>query len=71
MMIQIRYHDGRFDMIKTSQLDRLLRSGQISAFRRQDGWVEPGRAPLRGDAKQTFYLGAERRSPQGPGTLSQ
>ncbi|ORJ62063.1 GSU3473 family protein [Geothermobacter hydrogeniphilus] len=70
MMIRIRYRDGRFDMVKANQIDSLLRSGKINAFRRADGWAEPDRVPLRGYAADTYYLGYDRRAPQGPAPSS-
>ncbi|PNU21661.1 hypothetical protein C2E25_00060 [Geothermobacter hydrogeniphilus] len=70
MMIRIRYRDGRFDMVKANQIDPLLRSGKINAFRRADGWAKPGQVPLRGYAADTYYLGHDRRAPQGPAAFS-
>lgn len=39
MMIRIQYPDGRYDMVKVSQLDRFIAADLISGFRRATGWV--------------------------------
>jgi len=62
MMIRIRYPDGRYDMVKASQLDRLIESGRIRAFKRQEGWAVPGRDPIRGQGGGDAYLGRDRRN---------
>lgn len=64
MMIRIRYPDGRYDMVKVSQLDRFIAKNQISGFRRATGWVVIGRDPIRRNSKE-FYLGPEKRDPTG------
>jgi hypothetical protein len=60
MMIRIKYPDGKYDMVKASQLDRLIAENRISGFHRATGWVAIGRHPIRSYSRG-FYLGAERR----------
>lgn len=65
MMIRIRYPDGRYDMVKVSQLDRFIAADLISGFRRASGWVVIGRDPIRRNSRE-FYLGPEKRYLTGP-----
>lgn len=65
MMICIQYPDGRYDMVKTSQLERYIAQNRLSGFRRATGWVVIGRDRIRSNARE-FYLGPERRHPGGP-----
>ncbi|TYO99366.1 hypothetical protein EDC39_103212 [Geothermobacter ehrlichii] len=61
MMVPIRYPDGRYDIVKTSQLDHLIVNGRIQAFRRQESWVVPGREPIRGQGGEGTRPDSERR----------
>ncbi len=65
MMVRIQYPDGKYDMVKVSQLDRLIAENRISGFCRTTGWVTIGRDPIRRNSR-SFYLGLERRHPIGP-----
>lgn len=58
-MIQVRYKDGKYDMVKHTRLDQLITSGKILEFRRSSGWVRIGRDPIRGP--KSDYHGPERR----------
>ena len=60
MMIRVMYSDGRFDMVKPSLLEKLLKEEAITSFKRASGWAVVGRDPIRGD-DQTDYHGTERR----------
>lgn len=64
MMVRIRYPDGRYDMVKVSQLERLIAANLISGFRRATGWVVIGRDPIRRNSRG-FYPGPERRHSTG------
>jgi hypothetical protein len=48
-------------MVKSTQLDELIKSGLIEKFKRSDGWVSVEVGPLRG-SKEIPYKGPERRS---------
>ncbi len=65
MLIRIMYRDGRFDMVKSFFLEWLIESGRIAMFRRSQGWVVPGRDPVRrvGDHP---YRGIEQRRKAEP-----
>ena len=59
MMIRVMYSDGRFDMVKPSLLETLLKEETISSFKRSSGWAVVGRDPIRSDNKAD-YSGTER-----------
>ena len=60
MMIRVMYSDGRFDMVKPSLLEKLIREEAVTSFKRSSGWAVVGRDPVRsGDT--TDYDGTERR----------
>ncbi|MEN8728961.1 MAG: GSU3473 family protein [Desulfuromonadales bacterium] len=60
MMIRVMYSDGRFDMVKPSLLEKLLKEEAITSFKRSSGWAVVGRDPIRSEDK-IDYGGAERR----------
>lgn len=60
MMIRVMYSDGRFDMVKPSLLEQLLKQEAITSFKRSSGWVVVGRDPTRG-LGDPGYNGVERR----------
>jgi hypothetical protein len=47
MMVLVRYHNGAFARIPAGLLDNLIRSGEVSHFRRSGGWVAVDRDPVR------------------------
>ena len=47
MMIHVIYKDKRYDFVKDSRLDELIRSDSILMFKRQSGWVRIGIDPIR------------------------
>lgn len=59
-MIRVMYSDGRFDMVKPSLLEKLLKEEAITSFKRASGWAVVGRDPIRGEVKAD-YKGIERR----------
>lgn len=61
MLIQVSYDDERYDYVKDFMLDRLIRSGAISSFRRSSGWVRVGVDPVRTHSREN-YTGVERRA---------
>ena len=65
MLIQVAYHDNRYDYLKDFQLDRLLEKRQVAGFRRKSGWVQVGVDPIREGRKDYPYYGPERRTAKG------
>lgn len=63
MMIQIQYPDGRFDQVKDTGLDLLIRNAKIAKFRRSTGWARVGQDPIR-QTHQRPFSGQERRHMQ-------
>jgi hypothetical protein len=62
MLIQVAYHDNRYDYLKDFQLDRLLELRQVAGFRRSSGWVQVGVDPIRERRRSFPYYGPERRT---------
>jgi hypothetical protein len=54
------YCDGRFDMVKPSLLEKLLKEEAVTSFKRSSGWTVVGRDPIRSEDK-IDYGGVERR----------
>ena len=61
MMVRVQYVNGHFDMVKGGYLERLLQAHRVLFFQRQEGWVDPGRDPIRRRGADQFYRGPERR----------
>jgi hypothetical protein len=61
MLIRIKYVDDRFDMVRPETLDRLLETGTVREFQRQDGWVISSMDTLR-SKNRNDYSGIERRA---------
>ncbi len=59
-MILVRWKDGTFKKIPTDLLSRMIESGEITHFRRSDGWVAVGTDAVRKKINP-FYHGEERR----------
>ena len=60
MMIRVMYSDGRFDMVKPSLLEKLIKEEAVTSFKRSSGWAVVGRDPIRSE-DNIDYGGAERR----------
>jgi hypothetical protein len=60
MIIAVKYADGTTDRVQTMLLDRLIRSGAITRFRRTSGWVVIGKDPIRQQGQKTD-VARERR----------
>ena len=60
MIIAVKYADGTTDRVQTMLLDRLIRSGAITRFRRTSGWVVIGQDPIRRQGQKTD-VARERR----------
>lgn len=61
MMIQVIYKTGKYDMVKSETLNRLLADGEIVQFRRSTGWTKVGRDPIRSFRQGKFWPEMERR----------
>jgi hypothetical protein len=61
MLIRVKYVDDRFDMVRPEILDRLLEAGKVREFKRQEGWVLPGKDSVR-CMNRNDYSGIERRA---------
>lgn len=61
MMIRVRYQDGKTEMVRPPLLNLLIERRRIVQFRRDHGWAELGRDPIR-QSQVANYQGTERRS---------
>ena len=61
MDILVRYNNEIFSIVQNDELDDLIASNKIIAFKRSSGWVDISRDPLRGKGSPTGYAGVERR----------
>ncbi len=61
MAILVQYSDKTFDAVPNNDLDALIASRRVIAFRRSGGWVDVSVGPLRGQGAQHQYGGPERR----------
>lgn len=59
--MKVRYIDGHEDMIDTPKLEKLIDSGEISHFRRSDGWVDVIGAKSRGAGRENLSCSERRR----------
>ena len=59
--ILVKYINGAFGVVATKELDELIASEKILAFKRIDEWVYISIGRLRGKRATTFYSGPERR----------
>lgn len=61
MLIQVIYQsDKRFGAVHKFRLEKLIKSGQLFAFRRANEWVIVEKGPVRGAGGS--YSGPERRN---------
>lgn len=61
MIIKVKYHNNRFDLVKGEILDQFLEKGKVKQFYRysEDRWVTVGRDPIR--IGRHIYSETERR----------
>ena len=64
-LIEVIYPDGATALVSADLLDALIATAKISAFRREDGWVQlDGEGGgLRDYGRRSSYQGPERRAP--------
>ena len=61
MIIPVKYADGTMDRVQSMLLDTLILSGNITRFKRTDGWVRIGHDPIRKHGKKP-EVSHERRA---------
>ncbi|UFS71399.1 hypothetical protein LPW11_04190 [Geomonas sp. RF6] len=59
MLIRVVYCDGETGLVRASEIEKLIKTDEISAFCRSDGWVRIGTDPIR--EGQEPYEGLGRR----------
>ncbi len=62
MAILVQYANKTYDVVRNSDLDELIATKKIVAFRRSTGWVDISRDPIRGQGVSGTYRGPDRRS---------
>ena len=67
MGILVRFKNEIFSIVQNYELDDLIASNKIIAFKRSSGWVDLSRDPLRGKGSPKEYKGVERRGRSGEG----
>jgi len=59
----VKYVNDGTGYIPTCELNSLLSSGKIEAFKRSSGdWVDPKVSPIRGQGSPDTYTGPNRRA---------
>jgi hypothetical protein len=61
MGILVRYKNEIFSIVQNHELDDLIATNKIIAFRRSNGWVDLSKGPIRGKGSPKGYTGSERR----------
>jgi len=54
--IPVLFNDNHYDVVSGNELDQLLTTGRVKAFRRSTGWAIIGHAPLRRKANSPRSL---------------
>ena len=60
-LIKVEMNDGVLCRMAPRALDMFLARGEVSRFKRSDGWAVVGVDPLRDSKKTNAFDGAERR----------
>ena len=61
MAILVQFKDNTYDFVVNHELDDLIVSDRIVAFKRSSGWVEIGKDPVRNGSSPKKHTGVERR----------
>jgi hypothetical protein len=61
--ITVLFNDNHYKIVSGIELDQLLTTDKVKAFRRSTGWVIIGKDPLRGQGGN--FAGRERRKQTG------
>ena len=60
--IPVLFKNNHYQLVSCNELDQLLTTGRVKAFRRSTGWTLIGHGPLRGKSgKFGKFRGPERR----------
>ncbi len=62
MLIRVIYPDNRYDFVKDTHLDRLIRERSIMMFQRKSGWVRVGVDPVRQISRRAALQAGQGRS---------
>ena len=63
MALLVKYVDDEIGYVTMCELNSLLTTGKIEAFKRSNGkWVNPRVDPIRGQGSPNTYTGPERRA---------
>ena len=60
--ITVRYADTSLGAVPRAELDELIESGRITAFRRSSGWVDVTKDPIRSELSHWQFKGLQRRA---------
>ncbi len=61
MLIPVIYPNGGYGVVLPGNLDGLIKSSLIIAFKRSSGWVIVDEQPIRSYDDAKNYMGLERR----------
>lgn len=61
MAIMVQFKDNTYDFVLNSELDSLIASNSIVAFRRSSGWVDISKDPIRKELSPRRLFGRDRR----------
>ena len=61
MAVMVQFKDNTYDFVLNSELDSLIASKSIIAFRRSSGWVDISNDPIRKNVTPKRLLGRNRR----------
>ncbi len=61
MAILVQFTDNTYDFVPNKDLDDLIATKSIVAFRRSSGWVDIRKDPIRRTTSPKRFLGPERR----------
>lgn len=65
MAIMVQYNNRSFGYVAYRELDEMIDKGVIIAFRRESGWAEIGRDPIRQASVPQAFEGPDRRAATG------
>jgi hypothetical protein len=61
MAILVQFKDNTYDFVVNNELNDLITSDQIIAFKRSSGWVDISKDPVRNGSSPKPFTGVERR----------
>jgi hypothetical protein len=66
MAILVHFKNNDFGYVENSELDTLIETQAIYAFKRASGWVQIGKDPLRKTSVKQPHKGPKRRASSPP-----